>query len=196
MRSYDHNHRQRLADMKKLTARNDEESRSQNKRPGDMKSIPIDAAANKKPGAGPRFTKIGGGGGGGFTKVGVAVGKTVGEKKSGEEAAEEDRMGKLMREQAEIQKKIEALKAEKEKKGTESPKPASTYLEKENEESIEQDKDEDVVMGEADDLGKDVKWEEYDFTKPTECDHTNCPGCKTDGIWDDPFEREFELITT
>ncbi|KAH9871593.1 hypothetical protein J1614_005848 [Plenodomus biglobosus] len=159
LRSYDHNHRQRLADMKKLTASNDSES-SKPKQGPEMRSINIEDA-NKKPGVGSRFTKIGGGtaaGGSRFKKVGVAVGKD-GEKKE------------------EIDVKSVDV-------------PDAKIEEKEKEETIgapfqqvaEAQKEEDAAMkeqGEED----DVTWEEYDFTKPTGCDHDSCPGCKTDGIW-------------
>ncbi|KAG9379608.1 hypothetical protein A1F94_009964 [Pyrenophora tritici-repentis] len=75
LRSYDHNHRQRLADMKKLTASNDTEA-SKPKQGLEMRTIDVDNA-NKKPGVGSRFTKIGGGSAAGagvnkFKKVGVA----------------------------------------------------------------------------------------------------------------------------
>ncbi|KAF7443870.1 hypothetical protein A1F99_119440 [Pyrenophora tritici-repentis] len=48
LRSYDHNHRQRLADMKKLTASNDTEA-SKPKQGLEMRTIDVDNA-NKKPG--------------------------------------------------------------------------------------------------------------------------------------------------
>ncbi|CAO2648123.1 Nn.00g090450.m01.CDS01 [Neocucurbitaria sp. VM-36] len=160
--SYDHNHRQRLADMKKLTASNDAEG-SKPKQGLDMRSINVEDA-NKKPGVGGRFTKIGGGGGavaGGsrFKKVGVAVGGA----KEGSEEVKKD----------EGQKKEDAVLAESEEK------PSTVDA---GEKPDELKKDEDAVMMD-DDEEEAVTWEEYDFTKPTGCDHANCPGCKTDGIW-------------
>lgn len=157
LRSYDHNHRQRLADMKKLTASNDSEG-SKPKQGPDMRSINIEDA-NKKPGVGSRFTKIGGSaaaGVGRFKKVGVAVGKE-GEKK-----------------QDELPKSMESANAKPEEVAKivtdVLPHPAETR------------KEEDVVVKEED-QEEVVTWDEYDFTRPTGCDHMSCAGCKTDGIW-------------
>lgn len=142
--------------MKKLTASNDAEG-SKPKQGLEMRSINIEDA-NKKPGVGGRFTKIGGGGGaaaGGsrFKKVGVAVG---GAKEVVEEGKKMDVVQSV-----ESEEKIPSAVAEK---------------------LVEVRKDEDTVM--ADDDEEDaITWEEYDFTKPTGCDHANCLGCKTDGIW-------------
>jgi hypothetical protein len=36
-----------------------------------------------------------------------------------------------------------------------------------------------------------ITWEENDFTKPTRCNHATCPGCKTDGIWDE-LESDYD----
>jgi hypothetical protein len=156
LRSYDHNHRQRLADMKKLTANNDPDS-SKPKQSLDMRSINVEEA-NKKMGAGGRFTKIGGGAmaGRGFKKVGVAVG---GEKKSEGENVEVE------------EKKIEEKVA-----------PVEVVPETVVEANVE----EDTVMADQDqdeDEEDVVTWEEYDFTRPTGCDHASCAGCKTEGIW-------------
>jgi hypothetical protein len=152
LRSYDHNHRQRLADMKKLTANNDPNS-NKPKQSLDMQSINIEEAS-KKMGAGGRFTKIGGGGGAiagrGFKKVGVAVAKD-GEKK--EETVVET---------------------------TEQKIPVAVAIVEEKQ--VETEKHEDVIMAD-DDEEEAITWEEYDFTKPTGCDHSTCEGCKTDGIW-------------
>nr|GFD57533.1 hypothetical protein [Tanacetum cinerariifolium] len=51
------------------------------------------------------------------------------------------------------------------------------------EKPVEAKQEEDVVMGEDDEEVEAITWEEYDFTKPTGCDHATCGGCKTDGIW-------------
>ncbi|KAF1920737.1 hypothetical protein BDU57DRAFT_509171 [Ampelomyces quisqualis] len=160
LRSYDHNHRQRLADMKKLTASNDPES-NKPKQSLDMRSINVDEA-NKKVGAGGRFTKIGGGAGGpagrGFKKVGVAVGKK--EEKEAEVVKDEGN-----KDDGKVEDKVV---------------PAGVVPEK----GVEEKKDEDSVMADKDEDEEDViTWEEYDFSKPTGCDHASCPGCKTDGIW-------------
>ncbi|KAF9697026.1 hypothetical protein EKO04_004547 [Ascochyta lentis] len=159
LRSYDHNHRQRLADMKKLTASNDAEG-AKPKQGVELQRI--EGTMGGKTGTGSRFTKIGAAGasgglgkgftkiGGGFKKVGTAVGKEP-EKK--EEKVEESV-------KVEVVPVVEAMQA---------PQP-------------ETKQDEDVIMGDEDEE-EAVTWEEYDFTKPTGCDHANCAGCKTDGIW-------------
>ncbi|KAF3050168.1 hypothetical protein E8E11_002179 [Didymella keratinophila] len=149
LRSYDHNHRQRLADMKKLTASNDAEGQK------PKAGVELRAVGNGSgPLAGKGFTKIGGAGGlgkgftkigGGFKKVGTSVGKV-------EEATVVP----------------DAVVVPAEAVSTEQPAEIS--------------KDEDVVMGE-DDEEEAITWDEYDFTKPTGCDHATCGGCKTDGIW-------------
>jgi hypothetical protein len=170
LRSYDHNHRQRLSDMKKLTASNDPES-NKPKQGLDMRSINVEEG-NKKMGAGGRFTKIGGGGaagaaGRGFKKVGVAVGKK--EEKEVEVAKVEEK-----KEEAKVEEKKEEAKV-KEKIAVAEDVP---------EKVVEEKKDEDTVMEDKDDDEEDaITWEEYDFTKPTGCDHASCTGCKTDGIW-------------
>ncbi|KAH7400822.1 hypothetical protein DE146DRAFT_476374 [Phaeosphaeria sp. MPI-PUGE-AT-0046c] len=162
LRSYDHNHRQRLADMKKLTASNDPES-SKPKQGLDMRSINVEEAG-KKMGAGGRFTKIGGGAGGGiagrgFKKVGVAVGKE-GEKKKDV-----------------VVEKVDSKKVEGESES------GAGVVEKTAERREEKKEVDDTVMAGAEDEEEEVTWEQYDFTKPTGCDHASCAGCKTDGIW-------------
>ncbi|RMZ71566.1 Zinc finger C2H2 [Pyrenophora seminiperda CCB06] len=154
LRSYDHNHRARLANMKKLTASNDTEGSKP--KPGlEMRTIDVENA-NKKPGVGSRFTKIGGGGAG-FKKVGVAVSS----KESGCE--EEDA----------------SVKAENVPVDSVEQVPVAATMP-----SVQANinNEEDADMAE-DDEDEDITWEEYDFTKPTGCDHTTCSGCKTDGIW-------------
>jgi hypothetical protein len=153
LRSYDHNHRQRLADMKKLTASNDAESQKP-KQGVELRAVGNGALAGKG------FTKIGGGGalGKGFTKIGGGfkkVGTAVGADKKDEAKAEEVTVG-------------EAVVAQVE----EAPQ----------ETLVQTAKSDDVVMGE-DDEHEAITWEEYDFTKPTGCDHATCGGCKTDGVW-------------
>jgi hypothetical protein len=153
LRSYDHNHRQRLSDMKKLTASNDPDSIKP--RQGlDMRAINMDEAG-KKTGAAGRFTKISRGGaiaGRGFKKVGVAVGGPKPEEKK-------DTTGPAKKEDTVV--------------------PVEDVPVKSVEDRVE--KKDTVMAGEHDQ--DEVTWEEYDFTKPTGCDHANCPGCKTDGIW-------------
>jgi hypothetical protein len=155
LRSYDHNHRQRLADMKKLTASNDPDS-NKPKAGLDMRSINIDDA-NKKPGVGSRFTKIGGPAAAGsrFKKVGTAVGAA----KVGDEKDDKSKVEPVVVKDAPpaVVAEVAAVPAE-----------AS--------------KDDDVVMEDAEEE-EQITWEEYDFTKPTGCQHAKCPGCRTDGIW-------------
>jgi hypothetical protein len=150
--------------MKKLTASNDSEG-SKPKQGLDMRTIDIEGA-NKKPGVGSRFTKIGGGGaaagGGRFKKVGVAV--------SGKERGYEG---------AEVKKEDSVVKTEGLSSNGQVQVPVAPAMPSEQ---TEVQKEEDVVMAD-DDAEEPITWEEYDFTKPTGCDHTSCPGCKTDGIW-------------
>lgn len=150
LRSYDHNHRQRLADMKKLTASNEGESSTKPKQSLDMRSIDVENA-NKKPGVGSRFKK-----------VGVAVGGK--EKEVGSEAVEAKKEEEATKAEAKIQEPVVAATA-----------PAAVP-------SSQMDVNKDTIMADED-VGETITWEEYDFTKPTGCDHTSCPGCKTDGIW-------------
>lgn len=165
LRSYDHNHRQRLADMKKLTASNDADAQK------PKQGVELRALDNKASGglAGKGFTKIGGAAGlgkgftkigGGFKKVGTAVGKE-GEKK---------------KEEVDDVKAVPVVSSE--------PAGASVEAVQAKVVQAEKAKEEDVVMG--DDEGQEgdaITWEQYDFTKPTGCDHASCGGCKTDGIW-------------
>jgi hypothetical protein len=151
LRSYDHNHRQRLADMKKLTAANDTETKP--KAGLELRSINIDEAG-KKPGM--AFTKIAGpasaaAGGSRFKKVGVAV------KKADPETAP----------------KIEPVPVQSMEKA-----PSGEAVDEQDESCTPEDA---MVPPGAE--AEAVPWEEYDFTKPTGCDHANCPGCLTEGIW-------------
>ncbi|KAF1932533.1 uncharacterized protein M421DRAFT_1164 [Didymella exigua CBS 183.55] len=154
LRSYDHNHRQRLADMKKLTASNDAESQK------PKQSVELRAVDGKGALAGKGFTKIGGAAGlgkgftkigGGFKKVGIAVDADKKEGKKANEAAVPEAV-------------VVSVEV--------APQEIQADLAKQ----------EDVVMGESVEE-EAIMWEEYDFTKPTGCDHTACGGCKTDGIW-------------
>ena len=152
--------------MKKLTASNETES-SKPKQGLEMRSIDVENA-NKKPGVGSRFTKIGGGGaagaagaaGGRFKKVGVAV--------SGKEGGYEDVSGKTGEDTKKVVDSVEVPAA--------AAAAAMPIVE------ADVKNEEDVVMA-NDEEGDEITWGEYDFTKPTGCDHASCPGCKTDGIW-------------
>lgn len=165
--------------MKKLTAANEGEGNRQSKGPLDMRSIPMDDAG-KKPGLGPRFKKVGNtgaaAGGSRFKKVGVAVGGSVGvnDTKTAAEPVKEDAPRDV---KGEEKSRFDAGPLENKAKSS-TPDVVGT------DKLVEQMKDEDVVMGEADDE-EVITWEEYDFTKPTGCDHANCPGCKTTGVYED-----------
>ena len=144
--------------MKKLTDANASDA-PRPKGPLDMRTIPQGDAA-KKP-LGPRFKKVAGPGaapattgGSRFKKVGVAVGEVKQEEKKGEVS--------------------EASSKPHASASGDSEKPAA---ETQAAPQAEANKDEDVVMvddGDPDDI---ITWEEYDFTKPSDCDHANCPGC-------------------
>ncbi|KAF2647264.1 hypothetical protein K491DRAFT_685671 [Lophiostoma macrostomum CBS 122681] len=196
LRSYDHNHRQRLADMKKLTAAQNETSGEKKRGVDDMKAISVDTP-EKKVGGGLRFTKVGapaaGGGASRFKKVGVTVpdaNKTEETDKITEaEKKAKDEEEKLLRQQEQVQKRLEELRARRASEKTQSLVPAPAPAVEKAQDEVKED--EDVVMAEAStqqEAGEEITWEQYDFTKPTGCDHASCPGCKVDGIWDDDFE--------
>ncbi|USP74035.1 uncharacterized protein yc1106_01309 [Curvularia clavata] len=160
LRSYDHNHRERLANMKKLTA-NEGEGSAKPKQGADMRSIDVQNA-NKMVGVGSRFTKIGGGAAAGaagsrFKKVGVAVGTEAGQNEATQAKKEEN-----------------SAKANVQVPEPVVPTAAMPGPQTDN-------KEEDVIMADEP-VGEIITWEQYDFTKPTGCDH-NCPGVKTEGIW-------------
>ncbi|KAF2111762.1 hypothetical protein BDV96DRAFT_177435 [Lophiotrema nucula] len=139
LRSYDHTHRTRMADMKRLTAQNEDKLKGSSKDKGDLRTVDTGKTG------GPKFTKIGAAGEGvsRFKKVGTAVG---GETKPG----------------------FTKVRGPNAPADTNTPKSV---------EKKEEGVDEDVVMGDARAEGEEDE-EEYDFTKPTGCDHATCPGCK------------------
>ncbi|KAJ4349769.1 uncharacterized protein N0V89_008387 [Didymosphaeria variabile] len=158
LRSYDHNHRQRLAEMKKLTDANASDAPRLNKGPLDMRNIPQGDAAKKGAGLGPRFKKVGGasGAGAGAASTGGSRFRKIGEAK---------------------EEKVEERKEESPKVNLAATQEESVpSAEVEVKTQVETEKDEDVVMGDDDD--EVVTWEEYDVTKPSECDHANCLGCQ------------------
>ncbi|KAJ4305290.1 hypothetical protein N0V90_000821 [Kalmusia sp. IMI 367209] len=163
LRSYDHNHRQRLAEMKKLTAANEGDSARSSKGPLDMRSISL-GDTGKKQGLGSRFKKIGGApaaaatAGGRFKKVGVAVGET--------KEGEGEKTKKSEVKEASLKSDIVPLDKE----------PSVAVTDTEGETQVESKQDDDVVMIDCNE-DEAITWEEYDFTKPSGCDHTNCPGC-------------------
>lgn len=148
LRSYDHNHRQRLAEMKKLTDANAPDA-PRAKATLDMRSLPQAGDAAKK-GLGPRFKKVGGAaaatGGSRFRKIGDAV-------KTGEKAEKSPKVAE-----------------------PETNREAAPVAEVEDRAQVETNKDDDVVMAEVDD-DEAVTWDEYDVTKPSECEHASCLGC-------------------
>ncbi|KAH7139477.1 hypothetical protein B0J11DRAFT_516889 [Dendryphion nanum] len=115
LRSYDHNHRQRMADMKKLTAQNEADAVQKRRAGDDMRALPVDGSS-KKPSLGPRFTKVGGDKGGArFKKVGTTT-------KTGEEDAtvpiekKTVSVAELLRQKEELDRQIAAAQAEEEQK--------------------------------------------------------------------------------
>lgn len=142
--------------MKKLTASNDAEGQK------PKQGVELRALEAKGALAGKGFKKIGAAGGlgkgftkvgGGFKKVGTAVGAAV--EKEGEKVEENKGDALVALPEVVVQERV-----------------------------VEQKKQEDVIMGEEEESEEEeITWEEYDFTKPTGCDHTTCEGCKTDGIW-------------
>ncbi|KAF1978522.1 hypothetical protein BU23DRAFT_595687 [Bimuria novae-zelandiae CBS 107.79] len=176
LRSYDHNHRQRLADMKKIQDANAGDA--PRKGPIDLRAIPQGDASK---GLGPRFKKLGGAGaatttgGSRFKKVGVAV----------REAKEEEKNAEVK----EASPKIDTTVTEKEDKGA----VANSIVETQ----VEENKDEDVIMADGDDEDEVISWEEYDFTKPSDCDHSTCPGCTIPQhtTYEDGWLRPYSLTT-
>ncbi|KAK7191250.1 hypothetical protein DPSP01_008321 [Paraphaeosphaeria sporulosa] len=149
LRSYDHNHRQRLAEMKKLTDASASDA-PRSKGPLDMRSLPQPGGDAAKKGLGPRFRKVGGApaaatGGSRFRKIGEA--KDEAKKDASPRAGE-------------AEARIEAVPA------------ADVEVKAQDETS----KDDDVAMAD-DDEDDAVTWDEYDVTKPSDCDHASCPGC-------------------
>jgi hypothetical protein len=159
--------------MKKLTAQNEIEKPS--KGPVDMRSIPM-GDANKSAGLGSRFKKIGAAGGvaGGnrFKKVGVAVGGTT--TGATEPAKTAGAAVATKPATIDVQKEAQMNKADSTPTAAVAQEPVADVVAEKQEDAK---KDEDVIMVEADEEEL-IVWEEYDFTKPTGCDHTNCPGCK------------------
>jgi hypothetical protein len=153
--------------MKKLTASNDSES-SKPKQSLDMRSIDVEGA-NKKPGVGSRFTKIGGAGAAGsrFKKVGVAVsGKEGGYEKDAEMKTEaKTEVGDVKADEETVEVEAKVLAA--------APMPGVQLDIKQEADAAMVDVDEEEA----------ITWEEYDFTKPTGCDHASCSGLQTEGIW-------------
>lgn len=135
--------------MKKLTDANASDA-PRSKGPFDMRSLPQQGSDAAKKGLGPRFKKVGG-----------AAAATGGSrfKKIGEEAkpnAEKDARPKAV--EVETQKEV-VLAADMEAKiQAEAPK------------------DEDVVMAD-DEEDEAITWDEYDVTKPSDCEHAGCSGC-------------------
>jgi len=153
-----------------------------------MRAIPVDGGG-KKPGLAKGFTKIGGGAGAGtggsrFKKVGkVVAGSGVGkdEKDVGESVKAD--VAKDMKVE-DVKKDIEMADAQKVE-----PAPSTTITQIPVTDAIpekqaEPKKDEDVVMVESEEAVV-IPWEEYDFTKPTDCDHANCLGCNATATYDE-----------
>ncbi|KAF2871938.1 hypothetical protein BDV95DRAFT_492440 [Massariosphaeria phaeospora] len=159
LRSYDHNHRQRLADLKKITAANEESARGSKAGP-KMRNLPLQEFPASDAGMGPRFKKVGTtttapaeASGSRFKKVGVVSYGTS--KESAAPPAVEPA----------------------------TTKPIASEELAEAEEPAAEVEDSAVVQEEE----EVIDYVPYDFTKPTGCDHATCPGCKTEGmrtVWD------------
>lgn len=243
LRSYDHNHRQRLAEMKKLTDANANASDAprQSKGPLDMRAIP-QADQSQVP-LGPRFRKVGPAttGGSRFKKVGVQVRDTKPEEASKPASKQGGHVGTKEGDAnvATAQEGATNSKNAQEGANTKNAQEAAN-VELHDDAHVETisnlHKDEDVVMGDSyddsdgngdghnsysdshgygngngngdEDVDEDVdrakdayefkdgygnddedededeiedddviSWEEYDPTKPSDCDHATCPGC-------------------
>jgi hypothetical protein len=150
LRSYDHNHRQRLAEMKKLTDANATDTAPRPAKASlDMRALPQGDAAKA---LGPRFKKVAGA----AAATGGSRFRKIGEVKEDEKKKEEGVKGGVA-----VEKK-------------EAPLPVAADVPVKA--SIEADKDGDVVMGDDEDDDA-VTWEEYDVTRPSGCDHASCLGC-------------------
>ncbi|KAL5406228.1 hypothetical protein PMIN04_012102 [Paraphaeosphaeria minitans] len=172
LRSYDHNHRQRLADMKKLT----DASASDAPRPKvslDMRNLSHQGGDAAKKGLGPRFSKVGGAA---ATATGGSRFRKIGEVKE---------VNQNMEEEEEEEVKTEQLPKDEQADPTKEPVDVADVISKAQ---VELAKDEDVVMADdaeddAEDNAEDdaednaVTWDEYDVTKPSDCDHASCLGC-------------------
>jgi hypothetical protein len=164
LRSYDHNHRTRLADMKKITAGNDADNARPNRGPMDMRAMPSANNNNKNAGLGKGFTKIGGKtAGAGFKKVGMVAGGEA--KKSDEGAKDGVKIG------GKTEEALKEVKMEDDTDKVEATPPITTTIPvtdaiPEKQDQVKDTKEEDVVMAES----EVVDYEMYDFTKPTGCD--------------------------
>lgn len=194
--SYDHNHRQRLADMKQLTASNDTSSKP--KQGPDMRGINMDDA-KKMPGLGRGFTKVAGSAPAAsksnFKKVGVKVGGVPEQEKKEDEltilpSIEKEPAEKPMKDIVATKPTAKDVSAVTLGAAAEIEAAAAPKVIAEDgfavASKVAVTKNEDADMAEGDDNGdseEELDWEPYDFTKPTGCDHVNCAGCKTEGIW-------------
>ncbi|KAF2280116.1 uncharacterized protein EI97DRAFT_455041 [Westerdykella ornata] len=212
LRSYDHNHRQRLLDMKKITARSEQERGERKRGPDHSKAI--DGPSKRVAGA-PRFTRVGdtaltGATSARFTKVGPppSTTKIEPERTPAEGASQQadatahnskegdgDRIAMLLEKQDRVQKGPQGLKelnANKEKQSADEPFPPRGLIQDQQEhETDDRFEETENAVEERDDKAKStdmieevITWEQYDFTKPTGCDHATCPGCRIDGIGD------------
>lgn len=173
LRSYDHNHRQRLAEMKKLTDANASDAQRPSKGPLDMRSIPVGDQANKT--LGPRFRKVGGAG------ASTAASTTGGSrfKKVGLPASDENPV------QAQGRPQIPQTHPSEHDDTTDTTDPIDpigvtpTAAIMQPADQREED--------EAEEEAEAATWEEYDYTKPSECDHQTCPGCAIppDAVYED-----------
>lgn len=170
--------------MKQITAKKGENS-SRPKVPHDMSTI--GTGNTKKPVLGAGFTRITGPGAG-FKKVGKVTSGTVGRqdsKKSEEDLTKSKEAGKesgrgldtnagAMITAETVSREVKTSDSRREVEGA----AGRSDRESNTENQEERKDDDDVAMGGCE--GNDaeaITWEEYDPTKPTDCEHANCPGC-------------------
>jgi hypothetical protein len=173
--------------MKKITAANDTDNSRPSRGPLDMRAIQIDSGS-KGPGLAKGFTKIGGAvagtAGSRFKKVGKVLpgtGVAKEEKVSGEGTKPELKDDVKIEDVKKDVEMEDARKIEPTPPGNKTQIPVTEAV---SETQADPKKDEDVVMAGSEDA-EVITWEEYDFTKPTDCDHANCPGCNTTATYDE-----------
>lgn len=153
--------------MKKLTAANEGDASRSSKGALDMRSIPL-GDTNQKQGLGSRFKKIGGApaapaAGGRFKKVGIAVSGAKADEAATDKTKHKDNP-------TEASLKADAVPASQES--------SLAVTDDKVDEQVEAKKQShDAVVDGNKNVDENVTWEQYDATKPSGCDHANCPGC-------------------
>lgn len=183
--SYDHNHRQNSLAGKEVIAANDRTSKRPHQK-SEMRKLPVEGAT-KMAGAGFRkaIVETGPGTAGpGFRKVGVPV--VVDGAPSRPKVETKDVTRDLVTKDKDISEQPMKLETKdkdsgEQRMGLETKDKGKGSSEQRQDPSL----DEDAVMGE--DQEENITWEEYDFRKPTGCDHATCPGCKTTGVMNEDW---------